>query len=224
VSKNPLIIAILRGIRPSEVDAVVDALIDAGIRVIEVPLNSPEPLLSIERLRQRCGSDCVIGAGTVLNRDAVESCARSGAEFIVAPNVDVIVISHAIACGLGVVPGFASASEALTAYAAGARLIKLFPAASYGPAHVRALRSVFPPELQIIAVGGVGAATLPAWRDSGIVGIGVGSELYRPGMSAADVGRRASTLLEAATASLPATDPRWLALLRPGSAAASPAS
>jgi len=221
MSNTPLLIAILRGIHPTEIDAVADALTESAIRLIEVPLNSPEAHVSIERLRRRCSSECVIGAGTVLSTQAVDSVARAGAEFMVSPNVDEAVIRHALQRGLGVVPGFASATEALQAYAAGARLIKLFPAASYGPSHVRALRSVFPAELQMIAVGGVGAEALPAWSGSGVVGIGVGSELYRPGMSAADVRRHAKHLVAAAAASLPALDPRWLELLRPSPAVAS---
>lgn len=210
----PLLIAILRGIEPREVDAIADALTEAGLRIIEVPLNSPDPFTSISRLRARCGPDCAVGAGTVLDVDAVDKVFAAGADFIVTPNTNPAVIAHAIALGMGVVPGFATATEALQAAAAGATLIKLFPAATYGPDHVRALRSVLPREVEIVAVGGIGASNVAQWSGSGIVGIGVGGELYRPGVSAADVRSRATAIVAAARSALPAADAGLIERLR----------
>jgi 2-dehydro-3-deoxyphosphogalactonate aldolase len=210
----PLLIAILRGIEPLEVDAIADALMETGFRVIEVPLNSPDPFTSISRLRARCGPDCVVGAGTVLDVEAVDAVFAAHADFIVTPNTNPAVIVHAIALGMGVVPGFATATEALQAAAAGAGLIKLFPAATYGPDHVRALRSILPGNVHVVAVGGIGAGNVAQWSGSGIVGIGIGSELYRPGLSAAEVRVRAAGIVTAARAALPTADEHLIADLR----------
>ncbi len=214
MNDTPLLIAILRGIEPREVDAIADALMESGFRVIEVPLNSPDPFTSITRLRARCGPNCVVGAGTVLDVGAVDGVFAAGADFIVTPNTHPGVIAHALALGMGVVPGFATATEALQAAAAGATLIKLFPAATYGPDHVRALRSILPRNVQIVAVGGIGAGNVAQWSGSGIVGIGVGGELYRSGRSAADVRTRAAEFIAAACVALPAADEGLFADLR----------
>jgi 2-dehydro-3-deoxyphosphogalactonate aldolase len=210
----PLLIAILRGIEPREVDAVADALMESGFRVIEVPLNSPDPFTSMARLRARCGPDCVVGAGTVLDVGAVDAVFAAGADFIVTPNTNASVITHAIALGMGAVPGFATATEALQAVAAGATMIKLFPAATYGPEHVRALRSILPRNVHIVAVGGIGAGNVAQWSGSGIVGIGIGGELYRPGVSAVDVRTRAAGIVAAARTALPVADEQLIAGLR----------
>jgi 2-dehydro-3-deoxyphosphogalactonate aldolase len=191
------IVAILRGVKPDEVLAVADALIVSGIRAIEVPLNSPDPLSSIGRLTRRYGNSCACGAGTVLNARQVDEVHAAGGTLIVSPNTDVQVIERAVALGLEVIPGFATATEAFTAIAAGARKLKLFPAATYGPGHVKALRAVLPPDIRLYAVGGVGADTIGEWLDAGIYGIGVGSEVFQPGRSAKEVGERAAAIVAA---------------------------
>ncbi len=186
------LVAILRGIRPEEVVDIAAAIIAAGIRVLEVPLNSPDPFESVARLAQRFGEHCLIGAGTVLRIEEVADVVRVGGKLVVSPNVAPEVIAAALESGLVAMPGFATATEAFTACASGARRLKLFPAASYGPAHLKALRAVLASDVQIFAVGGVGLADIPAWRAAGAAGFGIGGELWRPGVSAADAGRRAA--------------------------------
>lgn len=192
----PALIAILRGIRPDEILDVAGALVDSGIRGIEVPLNSPEPLLSIRRLSQRYGDQCLCGAGTVLKPAQVDAVADAGGKLIVTPNINPAVISRSVELGLQVVPGFATATEAFTALDAGATALKLFPAATYGIQHLKALRAVLPP-IKILAVGGVGARTLPEWLEAGIDGVGFASDIYAPGRAAADVGARAAAIVSA---------------------------
>ena len=191
------IVAILRGVRPDEVVDIASALYDSGIRNIEVPLNSPDPLNSIARLAAAFGDRCLCGAGTVLKPADVEAVHASGGRLIVTPNTDPAVIECAVALKLTVVPGFATPTEAFRALQAGARALKLFPASTYGPVHLKALRDVLPKGLQVLAVGGVGAANLTPWIEAGIDGIGVGGELFRPGYSPADVAKRAAALVAA---------------------------
>jgi 2-dehydro-3-deoxyphosphogalactonate aldolase len=191
------IIAILRGVRPEEVVDVASALFDSGIQTIEVPLNSPDPLRSIKLLAGALGDRCVCGAGTVLSPADVEAVHANGGRLIVTPNTNPAVIEHAVALKLTVVPGFATPTEAFRAVQAGARTLKLFPASTYGPVHLKAMRDVLPKDLQIFAVGGVGAGNLTPWIEAGIDGIGVGGELYRPGHTPEDVARRAATLVAA---------------------------
>lgn len=191
------IVAILRGVRPDEVLGIAEALIRSGVRAIEVPLNSPEPLESIRRLNDSLGDSCLCGAGTVLNVRDVDAVHAAGGSLIVSPNTEASVIARAVELGLTPVPGFATASEAFTALGAGARHLKLFPASTYGPSHVKALRAVLPKDVKIYAVGGVGVTTLGPWLQAGINGIGAGSELYQPGFSAEDVARRAAALVAA---------------------------
>jgi len=193
----PPIIAILRGVTPPEVLDVAAALFQAGVRGIEVPLNSPAALESIALLSARFGKTCLCGAGTVLRAAAVDEVHAAGGRLIVAPNVDPGVIRRACDLGLTVIPGFATVTEAFQAIDAGARILKLFPAGTYGPAHLRAVREVLPRDITILAVGGVGAATLAPWIAAGIDGFGVGGEIYRPGRTAAEVGHRASQLIGA---------------------------
>jgi 2-dehydro-3-deoxyphosphogalactonate aldolase len=192
------IVAILRGVTPDEVEGVAEALHGAGVRTVEVPLNSPEPLQSVRRLAAGFGERMAVGAGTVLRALEAEQAAEAGAGFIVAPNTNVAVIRRACALGLAPVPGFATASEALSATTAGARRLKLFPAATYGPGHLRQLRAVLPADTAVWAVGGIGAKDLAAWWDAGARAFGIGSELYRPGQSAAETGDKAAALVEAA--------------------------
>jgi 2-dehydro-3-deoxyphosphogalactonate aldolase len=191
------LIAILRGVRPDEVAAVGAALAQAGIRGIEVPMNSPDALRSIERLRDACGATCLCGAGTVLTREQVEDVHRAGASLVVSPNTDPRVIGRALELGLEVLPGFATPTEAFTALAAGARHLKLFPASTYGTAHYRALRAVLPPEARIYAVGGIGLRTLAEWVRAGIDGLAIGTDLFEPGRAPAEIGERAASIVAA---------------------------
>lgn len=196
VNDLPPLIAILRGIRPDEILDVAGALVDSGIRGIEVPLNSPEPLLSIHRLAERYGNQCLCGAGTVLKPAQVDAVAEAGGKLIVTPNVSQAVIRRSVELGLQAVPGFATATEAFEALDAGAVALKLFPASTYGVQHLRALRAVLP-AIKVFAVGGVGAQTLTEWVQAGIDGIGFASDIYAPGRSAADVGARAAAIVSA---------------------------
>ncbi|HYC05010.1 MAG TPA: 2-dehydro-3-deoxy-6-phosphogalactonate aldolase [Azospirillaceae bacterium] len=192
--------AILRGLVPEEADAVGDALFEAGIRAVEVPLNSPRPLDSIARLAARFEGRMVVGAGTVLTTEEARAVAAAGGRFAVAPNTDADVIAAALAAGIVPVPGVATATEALVAIKAGAVHLKLFPAGTYGPGHVKALLPVLPAAVRIYAVGGVGPAAMGEWAAAGAAGAGLGGELFKPGMSAADVGARARTAAGAARA------------------------
>lgn len=193
----PPIVAILRGVKPDEVVDIAAALVGAGVGAIEVPLNSPDPLESIRRLCDAFGDQALCGAGTVLTPEAVDAVATSGGKLIVTPNTDPIVIAHAVALGLTVMPGFATPTEAFAAIKAGARALKLFPAGTFGPGHLKAVKDVLPREVAVYAVGGVGAGNLDTWRSAGVDGIGVGGELYRPGDRAADVAERAARLVAA---------------------------
>lgn len=189
------LIAILRGIRPEEVIDVAAALVDSGFDTIEVPLNSPTPFRSLELLCASFGARCRCGAGTVLNPEDVDRVKAAGGTLIVTPNVNADVIRRALELGLEVLPGFATATEALGAVAAGARELKLFPAGSYGPGHLSAVRSILPPHVRIIAVGGVSGGNLTEWACAD--GVAIGSSLFTPGMSlqsvalaAADIGAK----------------------------------
>ena len=189
------LVAILRGVTPDSVVAIGQALFDAGFRAIEVPLNSPDPLNSIGRLSAHFGDECLTGAGTVLDTDAVDAVAGAGGKLIVTPNTDPSVIARAVSLGLLPMPGFATATEAFAAIRAGARHLKLFPAATYGHGHIKALSAVIPRGVKLYAVGGVGADNLQVWRAAGVAGIGVGSEIFQPGLTAAEVGERAGRLI-----------------------------
>ncbi|HKS57745.1 MAG TPA: 2-dehydro-3-deoxy-6-phosphogalactonate aldolase [Steroidobacteraceae bacterium] len=193
----PGIIAILRGVRPDEVIEVASALVDAGIRMIEVPLNSPQPLVSVERLARQFGANALIGAGTVLTPAQVREVAGAGGQLIVSPNTDRGVIETTLQLGLESLPGSMTATEAFTAVGAGAVHIKLFPGSSTGPAHLRALREVLPAECRLWAVGGANEANLQAWLDAGAAGIGVGGGLFTPGTQVATVAGRARNLVAA---------------------------
>lgn len=193
--------AILRGIRPHEIIDVAAALLERGVHAIEVPLNSPEPLDSIQRLAAAFGERCLCGAGTVLQVAQVDQVHAAGGRLLVAPNTDPVVIARALALDMVPMPGVASATEAFAAIAAGARELKLFPASSYGPGHLRALRAVLPPQVRMHAVGGVDEHNAGQWLDAGVDGFGLGGNLYRPGMSAAEVGARADAFLAALAAS-----------------------
>ena len=193
----PPIVAILRGIRPDEAVAVAAVLVDAGIRLIEVPLNSPDPFASIAAIQQAFGDTALIGAGTVLDVAAVDTLADTGARIMVTPNTDPSVIAHAVARGLEPMPGFVTPSEAFRAIAAGARRLKLFPAVALGPAYLKAIRDVLPAHVRTWAVGGTDAGNIADWIAAGAEGIGVGGALYRPGDDAAVVADKARVLVAA---------------------------
>jgi 2-dehydro-3-deoxyphosphogalactonate aldolase len=194
--KPPAIVAILRGVTPNRVETVAHILFDEGIRAIEVPLNSPQPFDSIAKLAQRMGSDCLCGAGTVLERGDVGRVADAGGMLIVTPNTDASVIGEACRRNLIAMPGFATASEAFTAIHAGARHLKLFPATTYGPDHLKALKAVLPTDLPVYAVGGVNAGNVGPWISAGVSGFGFGSDLFRPDYSDDDIKTRARTLID----------------------------
>lgn len=185
------LVAILRGLRPEDAEATGAELIAAGFRAIEVPLNSPDPFTSIARLVQRFGNRAVIGAGTVLTVGDVERLAETGAKLMVSPNTDPAVIVAAKAAGLYALPGFFTATEAFAALHAGADGLKLFPAETTTPAHVKALKAVLPPEVPVFAVGGVTPETMTPWIDAGAQGFGLGSALFKPGMAPGAVGDKA---------------------------------
>lgn len=189
-SQSPLI-AILRGIRPDEIIGYAKAIVDAGWRCIEVPLNSPSPLESIRILRDCFGDDILIGAGTVLTVKDVQAVIGAGGRLIVAPNTDPAIIAEAIKNDAVIMPGFLSATEAFQAYDSGARFLKLFPADAMGPSYIKAIRSVLPQDARIIPVGGVTPETVAAFRDAGSYAFGVGSQLYKPGMAVDETGMRA---------------------------------
>ena len=193
----PPITAILRGVRPEEAVKIGAALIDAGIRIIEVPLNSPDPFESITALQQAFGATALIGGGTVLTVEAVDDLRRTGGRIMVTPNTDPAVIARGAQYGFDMLPGFMTPSEGFAAVRAGARRLKLFPAASFGPAYIKAIKEVLPRHVGLWAVGGTGADTIGQWLAAGCEGIGVGGALYRPGDNAATVKERATALVAA---------------------------
>jgi 2-dehydro-3-deoxyphosphogalactonate aldolase len=194
------IVAILRGVRPDEVGDHAAALYRAGVRAVETPLNSPEPLESVARLARAYGDRMAVGGGTVLEPGQVDTLAEAGAGFVVSPNTDADVIRQALTRGLTPAPGFATATEAFAALKAGARHLKLFPAGALGPDYLKQLKAVLPSEASIWAVGGVGPADLAAWRAAGAKGFGLGGELYRPGQTPEVTAEKARTAVAAAQA------------------------
>ncbi|KKW91280.1 2-dehydro-3-deoxy-6-phosphogalactonate aldolase [Sphingobium chungbukense] len=196
-SGAPPICAILRGLKPDEAIDISAALVEAGIRILEVPFNSPEPLKSIAAMQAAFGDRALIGGGTVLSVDAVEGLHGAGGRIMITPNTDSQVIARGVELGLELLPGFMTPSEAFVAIGAGARRIKLFPAALMGPAYVRALKDVLPKQVGVWAVGGTGADTVGEWLAAGCEGIGAGGALYRPGDGAGTVRDRALELVAA---------------------------
>ncbi|MDT7953581.1 MAG: 2-dehydro-3-deoxy-6-phosphogalactonate aldolase [Acetobacteraceae bacterium] len=195
------LIAILRGLPPADADSVGAALVEAGLRIIEVPLNSPDPLRSIETLARNFGDTALIGAGTVLTTADVASVAAAGGRLMVTPHADPALVTAAKAAGLTTAPGFFTPAEAFSLLAAGADALKLFPAEAASTAVLRSLRAVLPASTLLIPVGGVDAASIPAWRAAGAAGYGIGSAIYKPGDDAATVRTKAAAL----TAALAAT-------------------
>jgi 2-dehydro-3-deoxyphosphogalactonate aldolase len=189
-------VAILRGLTPQRAAETGATLVAAGFRTIEVPLNSPEPFHSIELLA-KAHADCLVGAGTVLQTAEVDRVHAAGGRLVVAPNCEPGVIRHALRLGMRVMPGIATATEAFAAIHAGATELKLFPAATYGAGHLRALKSVLPKHVKIYPVGGVGSQDIAAWLASGADGFGFGGELFKPAYTLADVAARAQAIFQA---------------------------
>ncbi|MFJ4655153.1 2-dehydro-3-deoxy-6-phosphogalactonate aldolase [Nocardia sp. NPDC088792] len=191
------LVAILRGITPDEVAAIGTVLAEEGFGAVEVPLNSPQPFHSIERLAAAIGEVCVVGAGTVLNADDVARAHTAGARIIVSPDTHIEVITAAIERGLRPYPGVATPTEAFAAIRAGARSLKLFPSHLLGITGMRALRAVLPAEVELLPVGGIDEDNIGAWAAAGAGGAGVGTSVYRPGDSADAVRARARKLCAA---------------------------
>jgi len=191
------LIAILRGLTPDEAVDVGAALVEAGITIIEVPLNSPNPLRSIEAMAKEFGDRAMIGAGTVLTAEDARAVAGAGGRLIVSPNVDPEVIRATVDLGLESWPGALTPSECFAALKAGATGLKVFPAFQMGIEGLKAVRAVLPPKTQMYMVGGVGPSDFAEWRAAGADGFGIGSALYKPGRSAVEVGEIAADMVAA---------------------------
>lgn len=191
VNRYGRLVAILRGVKPDEVVAIGTALLDAGVTTIEVPLNSPDPLASIEKLAIAFGRSALIGAGTVLTPNEAEDVSKAGGRLIVSPNTNLEVIKKSKQFGLVSFPGFATATEAFAAIDAGADALKLFPAGAQGASTIGALKAVLPSDKPVFAVGGVNLANMVEFLDAGADGFGLGSNLYRPGDTAKTVAEKA---------------------------------
>lgn len=185
------LVAIIRGVTPDEVVAIGTAIFDAGIRIIEVPLNSPDPLQSIDRLADALGERALVGAGTVLSTKQVEQVRQAGGRLIVSPSTNRDVIAATVAAGMVSSPGFFTPSEAFEALSSGAHALKLFPAQAVSPDVLKATREVLPREMPVLVVGGVTPDTMRPWIDAGAAGFGLGSGLYKAGRSPADTAARA---------------------------------
>ena len=194
------IVAILRGVKPDEIDGIGDALIEAGVTIIEVPLNSPQPFDSIKRLAARHAHHALIGAGTVLQAGDVARVKDAGGQLVVAPNFDADVVRATKAAGLVSLPGAMTPSEGFAALKAGADGLKLFPAEIIPPTVFKAWRAVFPADCLLLAVGGVGTGNLKTYADAGASGYGIGSALYKPGRSPAEIAPLARALVAVAKA------------------------
>ena len=193
------LIAILRGVTPDEAEAIAGAVVEAGIRIVEVPLNSPAPFESIGRIARAFADRALIGAGTVLDPDDVDRVREGGGRLIVAPGTDLAVIRRTVALGMVSAPGFFTPSEAIAALSAGAHALKLFPAEAASPAVVKAMKAVLPTPVPLVVVGGVTPESMAAWRAAGADGFGLGSGLYAPGRSAKDTAARAHAYVAALT-------------------------
>ncbi|MDF2370523.1 MAG: 2-dehydro-3-deoxy-6-phosphogalactonate aldolase [Rhizobiaceae bacterium] len=191
------LVAILRGIKPEETAGAIVALVNAGFEAIEIPLNSPTPFDSIRIAVKTAPSHCLIGAGTVLTIEDVDRLAKVGGSLMISPNVDPDVIGRAGTHGMITMPGVFTPTEALSAVKAGASALKFFPANILGPAGITAIRAVLPADLEIGAVGGVSHENFAHYREAGIRTFGLGSSLYKPGMSAAEIEKRAIASIDA---------------------------
>lgn len=191
------LVAILRGLTPAEAVPAANALYDAGFRLIEVPLNSPDPFDSIEAIRRALPQDALVGAGTVLALDQVDQLAAIGADLVVMPHADTAIIRAAKSRSMICVPGVATATEAFAALAAGADALKLFPAEQITPPVVKALRAVIPHSVRLLPVGGITPDTMQPYRAVGAAGFGLGSALYSPGLPVAELAARAARFAQA---------------------------
>jgi len=191
------LIAILRGVRPDEVVAIGEELVAAGFTLIEVPMNSPDPLDSVTRLVDALGSRAMIGAGTVLTVDQVAAMRDAGGRMVISPNTNIDVIRASADAGLASLPGIATPSEALAALDAGATALKLFPAEAASPTILKAMRAILPSDLRVLPVGGIVPEGMAPWRQAGAAGFGLGSALYKPGMTAGEVGAHARAFVAA---------------------------
>jgi len=191
------LVAILRGVRPDEVADVAAVLIDAGFTMIEVPLNSPDPLSSISLLAERFGESTLIGAGTVIEAKNVARVARAGGRIIISPNADPDVIGETKRMDLVSIPGVCTPTEAFRALSAGADALKLFPAEVLPPPVVKALTAVLPQDVPLLPVGGIGADNMLDYLRAGSAGFGIGSSLFKPGKPLADVARDAAAIVKA---------------------------
>jgi 2-dehydro-3-deoxyphosphogalactonate aldolase len=196
LAPTPLV-AILRGVTPDEADSIAAVIVEAGFGASEVPLNSPDPLASIELIARLFGDKVLVGAGTVLEPREVDDVAEVGAKFVVAPNFDPAVVERAVKLGLLAAPGVATPTEAFAALKAGASSLKLFPGEALGPDIVKAWRAVLPKETQLYPVGGVTPERIAPYRRAGASGFGIGSALYKPGASVDEVARAAQVFVRA---------------------------
>jgi len=190
------LIAIIRGVTPDDAEVIGDAILEGGIRIIEVPLNSPNPLASIEKLAKKFGDRALVGAGTVLKLEDVARVGDAGGRIIVSPDTNPEVISAAAAAGLVSSPGYFTPSEAFTAIRAGATALKLFPAEAASPAVLKAQLAVIPRDVPVLAVGGIKPDNMRPWLDAGASGFGLGGGLYQPGQSAEDTLVKARAYVE----------------------------
>ncbi|UYY60070.1 2-dehydro-3-deoxy-6-phosphogalactonate aldolase [Sphingomonas sp. S2-65] len=191
------LIAILRGVKPDEVEGIGEALVDAGFTLIEVPMNSPDPLDSVARLAKRFEGRAIIGAGTVLHADQVEAVRAAGGTMIISPNANPQVIAASAAAGLVSLPGIATPTEAFAAIDAGATALKLFPAEAATPGVLKAMRAVLPKDMRLLPVGGIAPDTMDPWLAAGAAGFGLGSALYKIGLTAEQVGTNAQAFVAA---------------------------
>lgn len=191
------LLAILRGIEPEAAVEIAAPLVEIGFDTIEIPLNSPRPLVSIERLAEAFGDQVLIGAGTVLTADEVDACRIAGSQVIVSPNMQPMVIERAAQAGLQAIPGVMTPTECFAALAAGATALKLFPASLITPGGLAAMRAVLPPATKVFAVGGVAPPSFRDWLAAGVHGFGIGTALYQPGMRPAEVATRAWRIVDA---------------------------
>ena len=199
------LIAILRGLTVSDAVPVGECLYESGFRTLEVPLNSPDPLLTISALKEALPANCMVGAGTVLTVKQVRKCHEAGAQIIVSPNTDVAVIAETIRLGMLSFPGAATPSDAFAAIGAGATSVKIFPADQVGINGLKAWTAVVPKEIGLIPVGGVDAANIGEWMAAGATGFGIGSSLYKPGIAVEELRQRAIAMIAAWASSLDST-------------------
>ena len=189
------VVAIIRGVTPDEAVEIGTAIMEAGVGIIEVPLNSPSPFESIKNLSYALGDKCVIGCGTLVNLEDAQRVADAGGKIAVTPNTNPSIIKTCLELGMEPMPGWATPTEAFAAYQAGAKYLKLFPAGSYGAGHVKAVRAVLPQDTKVLAVGGVGANNAAEWLSAGVDGFGIGSEIYKAGRSASEVYQRTNEIV-----------------------------